>query len=382
MNIMKKTFQDLVCRQISCLLACMTILSVMNGCGTSNDELNVDVGDNVSVETFVPEGLPARWSHLFAFTSDSVGYAATNILRADKYVISKTTDRGRTWERQYSARGKCIVLKPYEDKVYYSSERRMDSSVVFKSEIGFIDNGRRKKILSDIKGRVYSMNVFNDSTLTYTQDVSIQKEYWGVYELSDSTYLSTDAGKTWKALYTDLKQATVFGYDSLNVYITAYFGAPPAKRDCCWVVSDINTGSRKIYKTWYVFTAFVDDGLLMKDSKFYRCDDDMKHISTYYWNGDGFMNSHGSYSAWYFAKSGETALAYATQFPGKKNREDCIFYSTDGGYIWRAFSIGHGLIRPGRYQSSAAKIPSEAGLSVIYQDHSDSLRIINVLPIQ
>ena len=379
---MKKTFQDLVCRQISCLLACMTILSVMNGCGTSNDELNVDVGDNVSVETFVPEGLPARWSHIFAFTSDSVGYAATNILRADKYVISKTTDRGRTWERQYSARGKCIVLKPYEDKVYYSSERRMDSSVVFKSEIGFIDNGRRKKILSDIKGRVYSMNVFNDSTLTYTQDVSIQKEYWGVYELSDSTYLSTDAGKTWKVLYTDLKQATVFGYDSLNVYITAYFGAPPAKRDCCWVVSDINTGSRKIYKTWYVFTAFVDDGLLMKDSKFYRCDDDMKHISTYYWNGDGFMNSHGSYSAWYFAKSGETALAYATQFPGKKNREDCIFYSTDGGYIWRAFSIGHGLIRPGRYQSSAAKIPSEAGLSVIYQDHSDSLKIINILPIQ
>ena len=360
----------------------MTILSVMNGCGTSNDELNVDVGDNVSVETFVPEGLPARWSHIFAFTSDSVGYAATNILRADKYVISKTTDRGRTWERQYSARGRCIVLKPYEDKVYYSSERRMDSSVVFKSEIGFIDNGRRKKILSDIKGRVYSMNVFNDSTLTYTQDVSIQKEYRGVYELSDSTYLSTDAGKTWKALYTDLKQATVFGYDSLNVYITAYFGAPPAKRDCCWVVSDINTGSRKIYKTWYVFTAFVDDGLLMKDSKFYRCDDDMKHISTYYWNGDGFMNSHGSYSAWYFAKSGETELAYATQFPGKKNREDCIFYSTDGGYIWRAFSIGHGLIRPGRYQSSAAKIPSEAGLSVIYQDHSDSLKIINILPIQ
>lgn len=381
MNIMKKTFQDLACRQISGLLACLTTLSAMTGCGTSNEEQNVDVGDNVSVEAFVPKGLPASWCHIFAFTSDSIGYAATNVLRSDKYVISKTTDRGRTWERQYSARGRCIVLKADEDKVYYSSERRMDSSVVFKSEIGFIDNGRRKKILSDIKGRVYSMNVFNDSTLTYTQDVSIQKEYWGVYELSDSTYLSTDAGKTWKALYTDLKQATVFGYDSLNVYITAYFGAPPAKRDCCWVVSDINTGSRKIYKTWYVFTAFVDDGLLMKDSMFYRCDD-MKHISTYYWNGDGFMNSYGSYHAMYLAKSGETALAYATQFPGKKNREACIFYSTDGGYTWRAFSIGRGLIRDGVHQLSAAKIPSEIGLSVIYQDLSDSLKIINILPIQ
>ena len=372
---MKNTSQDLVCRPIR-ILVYLTILSATNGCGTSNDELNIDVNNSVSTETFIPKGLSTRWDNLFAFTSDSIGYAATNDLRSDEYIISKTSDRGRTWERQCSARGKCIILKSYEDKVYYSCERKVDDSV-FKSEIGFIYNGRCNKVLSNIKGRVYSMNMFNDSTLTYTEDPAYHKKFRDSYELSDSTYLSTDTGKTWKTLYTDLEKVTVFGYDSLNVYMTSYFVIPPAM-SARWVVSDINTGSRRIYETGYVYTAFVDNGILMRDAMFYRCDDNMKPISTYYWNGNGFINNHGSYNACYFAKSGETALAYATQFPGKENREECIFYSTDSGYNWRTFAIGDGLIRHGFIQPSAAKIPTEVGLSVIFQDYSDSLRIVNV----
>ncbi len=371
---MKKTFLDLVCLQIR-MLACLMTLSILSGCAASYDELNVEIDDRIGLETFVPKGLSTRWGSIFAFTSDSIGYAATNYLRSDKYVISKTSDRGRTWEQQYSAPGICLVLKSYEDKVYYSCECRVDTSV-YKSEIGFIDNGRRKKILSNIKGRVYSMNVFNDSTLTYTQDVSIQKQYRDVYDLSDSTYLSTDSGKTWRTLFTDLNNVTVFGYDSSDVHMRGYL-EDPAKY--YWIVSDINTDNRRVYDVGWVYTAYVDDGLLMKDSMFYRCDDNVMRISTYYWNGYGFMG-HGPYNAWYFAKSGKAAFAYATQFPGKENREDCIFYSIDNGYNWKALSIGHGLIRKMSVQTSAAKIPSEVGLSVIYQDYSDSLRIVNIRP--
>ena len=316
-----------------------------------------------------------RWNNLFAFTSDSIGYAATNDLRSDKYIISRTTDRGRTWEQQYSARGKCLVLKSYEDKVYYSSEYCEEGSDV-KSEIGFIDNGRNKNILSNIKGRVYSINVFNDSTVIYAHDVSFQKEYRGVDEISDSIYLSTDAGKTWKSLYADLKKVKVHGYDSSGVYMTGYFEDPSK-----WflVVSDVNTGSRRIYDTGYVYKAFVDDGLLMKNAQFYKCNDNVKRISDYFWNGYGLMK-YGQYNPRYFAKSGEIAFAYASQFPGKEHRTECIFYSTDSGHNWEALSIGDGLIRDGLIQSSVAKMPVEAGLSVIYQDYSDSLRIINICP--
>lgn len=351
------------------------ILSLLHGCVISHDEQNVDeVHNNIAIETFVPKELSMRWDNLFAFVSDSVGYAATNDLCSDKCIISKTIDRGRTWERIDSASGKCIVLKVSGDNVCYSSERTIENGDS-ESEIGFIKHGRRKVLLSKLKGRVYSMNMFNDSTLVYVQDVRSQKEYRGIDEISDSIYLSTDTGKTWKVLFADMKNINVIGYDSLDVYLTAYLDNP---RNYYWVVSDINTGDRRIYdRGRHVFKAFVDDGILVRDVRFFKYDDNMKYISAYPWNGD---RGYGHYIVWYFAKNGETALAYASQFPGKENREECIFYSTNSGYNWKAISIGHGLMHSGLFQSSAAKIPTEIGLSVIYQDYSDSLRIINICP--
>ena len=62
---MKKIYQNLVCLRIS-VLTCLLTISVLSGCGASNDELNVDVADNISVETFVPKGPHAVYAEPFS----------------------------------------------------------------------------------------------------------------------------------------------------------------------------------------------------------------------------------------------------------------------------------------------------------------------------
>lgn len=102
------------------LLISIFILSFLSSC---NDDRKCE--SIIIHEDFTPIGLSQR-AHMLCFESDSIGYAATPILEdingrchIEESVISKTVDRGRTWDIFGRTNGNCISITEYGDMVFF-----------------------------------------------------------------------------------------------------------------------------------------------------------------------------------------------------------------------------------------------------------------------
>jgi len=368
---MKKTFLDLVFLQNSILKGIIcTLLALFTGCArkTNKDDNRYEI----IRESFVPKGLPSKGDHLFAFVSDSVGYAATNNYGTKTYVISKTTDSGKIWKRMYRVSGQCRILKTYKDKVYYASEQEKTS--YSESEIGFIGTYKNNTILSKMQGVVYCMSMLNDSTISYAVDFHTHARIQDTGDISDSIFISYDRGKHWRKLNENFRILPVLGYDSSYVCFKAKID-----NKFQWVVSDLQSEDTDIYDYGNTFNVQVDDGILANYTKFYTYrDGKLKQISRFVWTEERLFFSYGSCNTEFLAKNGEIVIAFALQFPGKEGEERCIFYSTDEGINWKPIVIGKEAFWSWSGQIPASKIPGKEGLTVIYQNNKDSLQRITI----
>lgn len=128
-------------------------------------------------EIVEPEGL-GPGSSLFVFESDSVGYAATThysewngIRYGDSFIVSKTTDRGKTWETFGSGGGEVVCIKQTENYLFYVT-RKLLKEHSYKYEIRKTEKSqfrpRRIARKSIEYGRgIYGFHAFNDSTLCF-----------------------------------------------------------------------------------------------------------------------------------------------------------------------------------------------------------------------
>ena len=368
---MKKTFLDLVFLQNSILKGIIcTLLALLTGCARNTNE--DDNGYEIVRESFVPKGLPSDGSHLFAFVNDSVGYAASNNYGTKTYIVSKTADGGKNWERMYRDSGRCRILKTYKDKVYYASEQEKTS--YSESEIGFIGTDKNNTILSKMQGVVYCMTMLNDSTISYAVDFHTHAKIQDTGDISDSIFISYDRGKHWRKLNENFRILPVLGYDSSYVCFKAKID-----NKFQWVVSNLQSEDTYIYDYGNTFNVQVDDGILANYTKFYTYrDGKLKQISRFVWTEERLFFSYGSCNTEFLAKNGEIVIAFALQFPGKEGEERCIFYSTDEGINWKPIVIGKEAFWSWSGQIPASKIPGKEGLTVIYQNNKDSLQRITI----
>ena len=124
------------------LLISIFILSFLSSC---NDDRKCE--SIIIHEDFTPIGLPQR-AHMLCFESDSIGYAATPILEdingrchIEESVISKTVDRGRTWNTLGKVDGKCINISEYGQRIFVTTTnqfQRNQEQGGMKSEIWVI----------------------------------------------------------------------------------------------------------------------------------------------------------------------------------------------------------------------------------------------------
>ena len=124
------------------LLISIFILAFLSSC---NDDRKCE---NIIIhEDFTPIGLP-QTAHMLCFESDSIGYAATPILEdingrchLKESVISKTVDRGRTWNTLGKVDGKCINISEYGQRIFVTTTnqfQRNQEQGGMKSEIWVI----------------------------------------------------------------------------------------------------------------------------------------------------------------------------------------------------------------------------------------------------
>lgn len=315
----------------------------------------------VVTEDLTPIDLPAG-THIFSFSTDNIGFAATQNYRENRFTISRTFDKGRHWEYISEGKGRCTEIKAYGKHIWYVVlEQDNDGNKV--SHIQHMKDDESTICIETKEGEIYCLNIFDDRTLSFA-----------VHDWKrdlDSLFISNDSGKSWAAIGKDLEITNVFGHDSTRIYMNAQ-----VNDTIRFHIIDINTQERRSF-SWVPFNIETSNDLIMSGSKFYRYNGkEIKHVSGYNWNS--LFN--GSYNAVFLTGSNKLAFGYATQFPGVKDREECMMYSTNGS-DWTPIRIGKGLVRKDtRYsQPSISHIPHADGLSVIYQDYSDTLHIVNII---
>ena len=368
---MKKIFLNFICRMYKFGL-CLILLFLIS-CNNPSNKPSFKDKYKVTKEAFIPKGFhkDKRCSNI-SFVTDSIGYVAFNDYKTQKHIISKTSDRGRTWTTLYQAEGLCTSLKTFNGRTYYICEQDKNINDGYKeSEIGIVGRQQNEILLSKLNGKVTDLHIVNDSTISY-----VLKSYApGLSSDSTAVYFSKDYGNTWKQLMKDIKVRKILGYDSTYVYFNACIA-----KTWFWYSCDLASEKiKQIDQTYFPHATSMDDGVLMNNTSFYECiDGNVKYLSTFEWTKRTLFHSFGGYTSDFLAKERNMAISFASQFPGKEGQTQCIFYSVNNCYNWEILDCGDGIFAD---RDLVTKIPDKDGLSVIYLDFPYTLRIITLRSI-
>ena len=152
----------------------MTVSSIVSmtlaSCSNDNNDGKTTI---IEKESFFPNGLPAIEAHskrIFCFCSDSMGFAVSPLppKEADheqRFVVSRSADRGRTWKKECTGKGSCLEVAEYGDKLFLVTQRRKkgvqeDSIYIWKTAQAKF---RPKAILKTTE-EIYGFHAFDENT--------------------------------------------------------------------------------------------------------------------------------------------------------------------------------------------------------------------------
>ncbi len=147
-------------------------ISFLSACGDERED-----GTVITKEDFVPVGLPGR-VHMLCFETDSIGYAASPLLTKkngrhyrDRFVVSKTSDRGRNWKAVGKIDGSCLNISECGRRIFVVSTNRYRRNYEEGRDISEIvvidkDDLSSERIVVEY-GDIWGFHIFNDSTYTY-----------------------------------------------------------------------------------------------------------------------------------------------------------------------------------------------------------------------
>lgn len=344
----------------------------LSSCG---DRKDIDL--IISREDFTPRGLSGM-CHLLCFDSDSSGYAATPLLTEvngeyyrETSVISKTVDRGRTWDIFGRTNGNCISITEYGDMVFFVTNNIFQRNFEYgneHSEIWFTkkDAFSPQKIAAE-DDEIFGFHAFNDSTFCYL--------CYNHGEIG-SFYLTKNYGMSWETF--DLPGSIV----GINcAYIGNKIAVPLHDKNDKYIlyIKDIIDETTQFFKTGYVTVAQAADSLLACSTGmvFYKYDgQSINYLSRFNWSG-----YFGRYFPKLLIQSSGIYICAGAEFFSSKKKRDCIFYSSDNGSTWHILSMGEGVKfnDPISEENNMASIPEKDGAAVIYQCLGDDrLHIIKV----
>lgn len=357
------------------VLILMLVLPLLVTCGQPEED---DDNYIVTTDEFSPENLP-EIGRIFAFASDSVGYAATAILTKeaglyyrDNYILSKTEDRGRTWTPVWKGKGECTTLSISGGNLYYVTHISDDRTTT-QSEIWRTGRDRiAPELISRFDYGIYGFHVFNDSTYTAGMspyDITAPKD-------TNLLVITGDSGKKWeKVSFPGIFQGNNYlAYDGNNIYaaLSMYNGGGRAL-----FIKDIITGKERLFPYRGLSSIVASDNLFTANPSlvFREYDgESMEPISSFRWN-----RGYGSYHPKFLIRKGHLAVCVSSQFPGERGKKQCIFGSIDGGYHWKPFLMGDDIRTNILYeQGKIAEIPDKDGVSIIFGRGGSNLHILTL----
>lgn len=374
---MKIIYQDLKCHRFSSIVLLLIVcLCSLPACSGRGHKCDVDV----SQEVFAPKGL-GHGSYLFAFESDSVGVATTTHWTkihgryySLKYTMSKTEDRGRTWQPVGRGKGEVKYLKQSKENIFYLTKRKLgdveaESSLKDRYSYELWKTGKSdfaprcvaKEIQSDYDG-VFGLHIFNDSTLCY------------FVENSDSIRISHNGGNTWG--YIVMQQDS--GYVNTGVFYNGCDDVVDFDEDKIYAgmnsiggdffrgkigVFDIYSKEQKYYPSYLGFDLKASNGVaVVMGGIFYDiCDDGLRRKPhKFNWSLVGrtdpkLLETHNG-----------IMLCYAFKWNGYEKMKSCVGFSVDNGENWKGK-----LIDDGAWYAPKSIIPDRSGVSLIYPLYSD-----------
>lgn len=365
-------YQSLVCRQVIEILLTMAISLLLVSCGPAGEEYIVEY------EEFSPENLP-EIGRIFAFESDSVGYAATVVLTEcegryyrDNFVLSRTEDRGRTWTPVWKGKGECTTVSIYGDYLYYVTHISEGSNTTY-SEIWRTGRDRIKpELMSRFDYGIYGFHVFNDST--YTAGMSL----FDIAASKDTNLLviTRDSGKKWENVTFPgiFSGNNYLAYGGNNIYAALFMYNGDGQS---LFIKDIITGKESVFPYRSLYSIAASDNMFTANPSLVFREYDgakMKKISRFGWNF-----GYGSFYPKFLIKKGNLLLCISSQFTGEPGKEQCIFGSIDGGYHWKPFLMGDDIRTNILYeQGKIAEIPDKDGVSIIFGRGGSNLHILTL----
>lgn len=348
------------------------VLPLLAMCGQPEED---DDNYIVTTDEFSPEHLP-EIGRIFAFASDSVGYAATAVLTKedglyyrDNYILSKTEDRGRTWTPVWKGKGECTTLSISGGNLYYVTHISDDRTTT-QSEIWRTGRDRiAPELISRFDYGIYGFHVFNDSTYTYGYHKDDNTPLG-----KDTLKITTDFGKRWRNIEmpADFDGITGLAYSKDVIYASV-----SDDKGIFLYRKDIVTGEKKLFPSKFMYSIQASDNLITTypDMAFWEYDGGtMEIISSFRWN-----RGYGPYHPANLFKKGDLVICVASQYPGEVGKKQCIFGSIDGGYHWKPFLMGDDIRTIILYeQGKIAEIPDKDGVSIIFGRGGSNLHILTL----
>ena len=265
------------------LLISIFILSFLSSC---NDDRKCE--SIIIHEDFTPIGLP-QTAHMLCFESDSIGYAATPILEdingrchLKESVISKTVDRGRTWNTLGKVDGKCINISEYGQRIFVTTTnqfQRNQEQGGMKSEIWVISKDAFFKTRIAQEGdNIFGLHIFNDSTYTYCLN----------HNESFSYKITRNYGRGWETVYLPGQSVGNKIAFCGNTMLIPIFAKVDSRSRSILLAKDVMSTTYKMFEFKNLYDIQAADFLvaLYSDMSFWKYDgENMKYLSKFRWNG-------------------------------------------------------------------------------------------------
>lgn len=318
------------------------------------------------------------------FITPELGYAIRHVIGDNdkSSLLQKTIDGGRSWNTISLVDENASGIEYYDNKLYiygntYSNRFAKDETAVsniYQSN----DQGLTWHKIYTFDSKTSNFHVVDSLNMFIVK--AEQKAHW--------LYQSHDGGITWNKV-NDLSSvsgnAWYVSFDKDKVYFYGGRDREPEKNKFQFLSLetniysyDIKTEEISIYVLpYYVYALYVSDGLLStakRGSKieYYKIENEnLKKISNVDWGrifGGAIMSKP-------LIKDGDYVFSFISQFPGRDNIVEALYFSDNGGKNWkmiREFNLKERIGHDEYYS-----ISNDSIFQVAYT-FADSLRIFKV----
>lgn len=254
-----------------------------------------------------------------------------------RFTVSRTTDRGHTWQKECAGKGTCLEIAENGDKLFLLTKRRKkgaqeDSLRIWRTPVAKF---RPKAILRTVSD-IYGFHAFDENTYICLQHLS---------ECRISYLLTTDGGKNWETHnIPGMALGKQVSYSGTNMLIPLLGGL---------YVKDIASNKANFFKYRNFMAAFMAGQIIVsQDMKFWKYD------------GKSLKNISGIKLDKLILYAPESLMENDGMLIG--HGRDCLFFSTDGGYNWD-------ISKQKRKINEIASIKCDEGAAVIYTQDNDSM---------